>query len=101
VKDVEHSAPQLWSTLSAQFHCPIYGCAPEKIDHDKALRFQIAVQVRQGCVGRLLGVGTIPGLGVADDVGVAVAVGVGVGVAPDSAQYLPPVFNTMKLLPTK
>ena len=32
------------------------------------------------------------GVGVAVDVGVAVGVGVGVG-APDSAQYLPPVFK--------
>jgi hypothetical protein len=36
------------------------------------------------------------GVGVAVDVGVAVGVGVGVG-APDSAQYLPPLFNGAKL----
>jgi hypothetical protein len=52
-------------------------------------------------VGRDLGVGVIRGVAVAVavavgvDVGVAVAVGVGVGVgvAPDCAQYLPPVFK--------
>jgi hypothetical protein len=31
---------------------------------------------------------------------VAVGVGVGVGVGPDDAQYLPPVFRKMMLLPT-
>jgi hypothetical protein len=40
-------------------------------------------------------------VGVIVGVGVAVAVGVGVGVGPDCAQYWPPVFKKMKLLPTK
>ena len=35
------------------------------------------------------------GVGVSVGVGVAVAVGVGVGVAPDCAQYLPPVFKAL------
>jgi len=64
-------------------------------------------------VGRLLGVGAILGVGVALGVGdavgvavgvdvavglgVAVAVGVAVGVGPDCAQYLPPVFVSLKV----
>jgi hypothetical protein len=46
-------------------------------------------------VGRSLGVGAILGVGVTR--GVGVTVGVGVGVAPDCAQYLPPVLGKMPL----
>jgi hypothetical protein len=61
-------------------------------------------------VGRLLGVGAVLGVGVAlgVEVGVALGVGVGVtvavgegvgvGVAPDGAQYLPPVLKNMRVL---
>ena len=55
-------------------------------------------------VGRLLGAGAILGVGVARGVGddvavdVAVALGVGVGVAPDRAQYLPPVLRGLPAL---
>jgi hypothetical protein len=72
----------------------------------RSRRRKLRGQGRGAGVGRGLGVGEhLPvhgvgvgvavavGVGLGGNVAVAVAVGVGVGVAPDCAQYLPPVFK--------
>jgi len=46
-----------------------------------------------------VGVGVGEAVGVGVGVGLAVAVGVGEGGGPDRAQYLPPVFKALPLLP--
>src|ERR1051326_887645 len=65
-----------------------------------AVGVAVAVAVAVG-VGVSVGLAVAVAVGVAVGVRLAVAVGVGVGVGGGCAQYIPPVFKKMKLLPTK